>query len=205
MCLILISTHLISASVSAIVLNDINRVDAVLPISQLEGGGGGGNISSTNKSVTYSTNELRFDYPSDWELSPDNNNTYIQLISPHHVTFLVTAKLLPKNTTLEQYTIFHIHELNRTLGGLAGSNIMGTNPFVVNESLTTVLGDGIPAHKLGYSFICMPDNLTCDATEIWSVKSGKVFAIKYYGVPSIPSDDLQQIKNMIDSFAILPH
>lgn len=149
---------------------------------------------------TFSADNIELQYPADWRVLHLTNDT-ISFVYPFAVSSLtVSIKALPKNiTTLNQYTAFQIGKLKDTLND--SFQLVGV-PFKIIKSTSATIANGNPAHELVYTYAGGPDLSNFKDKEIWMVKDGKVYDIKYESFPSHYEHFLPVVDSMINSFRV---
>lgn len=159
------------------------------------------NTTLNGNFLTFSAHNIELHYPADWKVRQLSNNTIWYFSSPSSPFLTVSVKALSKNiTTLNHYTAFQIGKLNESLND---SVQLGGEPFKIIKSTSTIIADGNPAHELVYTYSGGPDISNLKDKEIWMVKNGTVYDIKYEAFPSDYDHFLPDVESMINSFRVI--
>ena len=130
---------------------------------------------------------------SGWLVEPEQSSYIDPLSQCNKNNIQISVENLgSKNITLNEYTNRTINKLNESLVNQ------------IQSSEDTILAGNNPAHKIVYSTtVHMVNNRNLRSLQIWTVKDGKAYIIKYTATPANYANYYKPIiQNMINSFDI---
>jgi serine/threonine-protein kinase len=170
-------------------------IGIVMSLSVLAAGCGsniGNKTSSGVTTKTYESANFTIQYPSDWIKNEPTNGTvtvFFAIPNKNNATENLNVQVgnLSASDTLESITSAQI------------AHVQGFGNFTQIEAGNTTLA-GNPAYKMVYTATYEGDFQK--ATQIWTVKDGKVYLITYKTAPDDYNTNLSAAQQMIDSFKI---
>jgi len=150
-----------------------------------------------------SSTGIRMLYPANWTISNGTGNVTV-VFSDHgkHPTGLaIMVGKLGNEQSFEKFMRLHLNQLKTIYFDPMG---------IFNASFKTTnitLARGFPAAKIEYSYVCAPDESSCDAFEVWTPHNNMIYEFRTHtiyhgGINPFDPQFLRTAQIMINSLEI---